>query len=118
MFSLEDQFPKWDSSKNHLWQILKYLKFLLEDVEMCMDLPIQKQNLEAVDLFKSDTMQFYSKIKTCVEESELKIYDHLQAKNKDLHYITFDHFNPDVHKIILREILCKDNDEIEKKNNS
>lgn len=75
--------------------------------------------MDAYDLFKSDSQAFYSKVKKCVEESEVKIFEPLAMKNVDKHYITFDNFNPDVHKIILREILSKDTIEmVEKKQSS
>uniref|UniRef100_A0A1B0C9N9 Putative ubiquitin conjugating enzyme n=1 Tax=Lutzomyia longipalpis TaxID=7200 RepID=A0A1B0C9N9_LUTLO len=103
-----DAFPEWDSSC-HIWQLLKYLIFILEHPDMCLTSPLNEKdegkgerNNEALEMLKNNRMEFVATAKKCVEESQKKVFD--APAEDDKHAIVFEPWQDGVHAGILERI--------------
>uniref|UniRef100_A0A182JV24 UBC core domain-containing protein n=1 Tax=Anopheles christyi TaxID=43041 RepID=A0A182JV24_9DIPT len=105
VLNLSDAFPKWQPGDSHIWQMLKFVQFILENLD---DHTIQSEyvvNNEAYRLLMENRTEFLMRVVQCVEESQQKLYE-LPAQ-PDRFYICFDRFNPDVHGPVLQSIKEK-----------
>lgn len=104
LFNISDAFPTWNSSENHLWQLLKYIQFIFEHPMSCLnDDRSNAANSEASELIRDNKIdEFKEKCKECVRISKDKVYD--PPPTDDKHYITFNLFDEDVHKGVLESI--------------
>ncbi|XP_050067504.1 protein crossbronx homolog [Anopheles maculipalpis] len=103
---LTEAFPKWQSGDNHIWQMLKFVQFMLQNLD---EHPIQSShvaNNEAYELMLENRTEFQLRVEHCVEESQRKLYE--VPAHPDRFYICFDRFNPDVHGAALESMKeCK-----------
>uniref|UniRef100_A0A182W3X6 UBC core domain-containing protein n=1 Tax=Anopheles minimus TaxID=112268 RepID=A0A182W3X6_9DIPT len=102
VLDLSEAFPKWQSGDNHIWQILKFVQAVLQNLD---DHTIQSGNVannEAYELLMENRTEFVIRAEQCVEESQQKIYE--QPAQPDRFYICFDQFNPDVHGPALQSM--------------
>ncbi|KAL4706042.1 hypothetical protein ACJJTC_014264 [Scirpophaga incertulas] len=106
ILNLNEVFPQWDKKKNHLWQILKYLQWIFNNLNIKVP-----SNIEASVAHKTNKKVFLEKVKASVLESVLHLYDNPPTEDK--HYITFKLYDPEVHeeakKIMLQsQIMSND----------
>lgn len=102
VFDLTDAFPKWQPGDNHIWQILKFLQFVLQNPEEHSFRSEQLTGNEAFELLMENRSEFVMRVEQCVEESQHKLYD--LPVDPDRYYICFDRFNPDVHGPVLESM--------------
>lgn len=109
---LSEAFSTWQTGTNHIWQILKFIKYIFIYPLECVSSKISKDqiqipNKEAVGMLSQNQKdEFLKKVAQCVTESCEKIYD--QTTTDDKHYITFEKFNPDIHGQILENLKKND----------
>uniref|UniRef100_A0A1L8DT31 Putative ubiquitin conjugating enzyme n=1 Tax=Nyssomyia neivai TaxID=330878 RepID=A0A1L8DT31_9DIPT len=110
-----DAFPEWDSSC-HIWQLLKYLIFMLEQPDVCLSSPLNdkeegtcERNQEALEMLKLNRSQFVTRVKECVQESQKNVLEPPELDDK--HAIVFEQWQDDVHGAILEKI--RNNQEIQ-----
>lgn len=102
VLNLSDAFPKWQSGDSHIWQMLKFVQFILQNLD---DHTIPSEhvvNNEAYQLLMENRAEFLLRVEQCVDDSQRKLYD-LPAQ-PDRFYICFDRFNPDVHGPVLQSM--------------
>ncbi|CAH2066673.1 unnamed protein product, partial [Iphiclides podalirius] len=87
---LNEVFPQWDKKQNHIWQILKYLHWIFNNLHLK-----SPANIEASDAFKTNRKVFMEKVKECIMSSIDHIYD--DPPTEDKHYITFKPYDPEIH---------------------
>ncbi|GAB0090197.1 Protein crossbronx [Sergentomyia squamirostris] len=104
-----DAFPEWNTSC-HVWQLLKYLIYILEQPDICLSSPLNDQeeskkcrNVEALQLLEGNRDDFLAKIKVCIQESQEKVYES-PSGDDDKHAIIFERWNPAIHDAILEKI--------------
>ncbi|XP_058117141.1 protein crossbronx homolog [Anopheles ziemanni] len=102
VLDLTDAFPKWRSGENHVWQILKFVQFILQNLDDHTIQTTQIANNDAYELLLERRSEFLQRIECCIEDSQKKLYD-LPA-TPDRNYICFDRFNPDVHGPVLESM--------------
>ncbi|CAG5021907.1 unnamed protein product [Parnassius apollo] len=90
VLSLNEVFPQWDKKQNHIWQILKYLHWIFNNLNLK-----SPANLEASVAFKTNRKVFLERVKECVMTSIDHVYD--DPNTDDRHYITFKPYDPEVH---------------------
>ncbi|XP_068620940.1 AKT-interacting protein [Battus philenor] len=91
VLSLNEVFPQWDKKHNHIWQILKYLHCIFDNLNLK-----SPANTEASLALKTNRKLFMDKVKECVMLSIDHIYD--DPPSDDKHYITFKPYDPEVHE--------------------
>ncbi|XP_059622954.1 protein crossbronx homolog [Phlebotomus argentipes] len=106
-----DAFPDWDSSC-HLWQLLKYVIYVLEQPEVCLSSSLIEQeaqedamggrNREALEMLKHNRADFVASVKKCVQESQERVYENVDGEDK--HAIVFEAWDQNVHQGILEKI--------------
>uniref|UniRef100_A0A182PLT8 UBC core domain-containing protein n=1 Tax=Anopheles epiroticus TaxID=199890 RepID=A0A182PLT8_9DIPT len=99
VLNTSDAFTKWQSGDSRIWQLLKFLQFVLQNLD---DHTLQSEhvaNSDAYRLLVENRAEFQLRVEQCVDESQQKLYD-LPAQ-PDRFYICFDRFNPDVHGPVL-----------------
>ncbi|XP_044750284.1 protein crossbronx homolog [Coccinella septempunctata] len=107
--SLLKAFTKWDKSENHIWQVLKYIKWIFHNVEGSLPHAV---NEEAVSLFKNDKEEFQKKARNIVEESLEHLYD--EPPTDDKHYIRFEMYDPNIHEPTRAQLLTQKHEELPK----
>ncbi|CAG9566948.1 unnamed protein product [Danaus chrysippus] len=90
ILNLKEVFPQWDRKQNHIWQILKYLHWIFQNLNM--KVPV---NNEASMLLKKNRKSFIDKVKECIVASVEHVYD--DPPTDDKHYITFKPYDPSIH---------------------
>ncbi|XP_013133742.1 PREDICTED: protein crossbronx homolog [Papilio polytes] len=98
VLNLNEVFPQWDRQQNHIWQILKYLHLIFNNLNFK-----SPANIEASDAFKNNRKVFLEKVKECVMCSIDHIYDDPPVDDK--HYITFKPYDPELHETAKNEML-------------
>lgn len=102
-------FPTWTEGSSHIWQVLKFIQFIFtHPQDCCQTIENKLPNQTAADLLSQNKAEFIAKVKECVTASVERIYD--PAPTDDIHYITFEKFDPDVHSTVLDNL--KHNKEI------
>ncbi|XP_026469896.1 protein crossbronx homolog [Ctenocephalides felis] len=96
-------FSNWKFSDNHIWQLLKYIKWVFHNADANPRNEIL--NKEAFELLHSNRSEFTDKVKLCVQASIEAIYD--PPPTTDKHYIAFEKYNEAIHEP-LREMLRND----------
>lgn len=91
---IKSAFPTWNCSENHIWQLLKYIKFVFTHVEECAGQE-GSPNPEANQLLSQPDESCLEKIKQCVDASHAKLYE--KPPTEDKHYIQFDPYDLDTH---------------------
>ncbi|XP_022123073.2 AKT-interacting protein [Pieris rapae] len=103
--NLTEVFSQWDKKQNHIWQILKYLLWIFNNVNIKAP-----ANNEASLMFKTNKKVFIEKVKECVTLSHEHMYD--APITEDKHYITFQPYDPKIHDVAKNKMLKqKENDE-------
>lgn len=105
-----DAFASWQSTDNHLWQLLKYIQFIFQHPVACVngiDSPTKISNQEVADLLlmNNNIDVFAEKAKDCVRLSREKVYD--EPPTDDKHYIRFSTFDEEIHRNVLENITNK-----------
>lgn len=105
--NISDAFPMWNPSEHHLWQLLKYIRFIFAHPIACLsNNSIKISNREAADLLREQKIsEFEEKVKECVRISKDKIFD--DPPTDDKHYITFSVFDDEIHRNVLEDIKSK-----------
>ncbi|XP_028043341.1 protein crossbronx homolog [Bombyx mandarina] len=91
LLSLREVFPMWDKKRDHVWQILKYLHIIFDNLSIKVP-----ANTEAACMYKTNRKFFMQKVRECVVTSIDHIYD--DPPTEDKHYITFKPYDPDIHE--------------------
>lgn len=99
VLDLSEAFPNWRSGENHIWQMLKFVQFIFQNLDEHTIHPTQVANNDAYELLLENRNEFLMRTERCVEESQDKLYD--VPTIPDRNYICFDRFNPDVHGPVL-----------------
>ncbi|CAF4760935.1 AKT-interacting protein [Pieris napi] len=103
--NLNEVFSQWDKKQNHIWQILKYLLWIFNNINIKAP-----ANNEASLMFKTNKKAFIEKVKECVTLSHEHMYD--APLTEDKHYITFQPYDPKIHDVAKNKMLKqKENDE-------
>lgn len=100
-----DAFSAWNSAENRIWQLLKYIQFVFEHVDVCMgagNSGIVAANRDAADMWRTKRSDYLACVKECIRVGRDEIY--AKPKNDDKHYITFERFDKDVHGQTLESI--------------
>lgn len=107
--NVHEAFPTWNPTEHHLWQLLKYLQFILQHPIACIsgDNPPQKiSNEEASDWLQQNKIdEFSEKSREIVRISKDAIYD--APPTDDKHYIKFSLFDDEIHRNVLEQIKYK-----------
>lgn len=97
-------FTQWRPGENHIWQLLKYIQYILSDgidgCILCYPDIAEWANKEAADILHRDREAFALKAKQCAECSKMRVYDGSTtpgANSEDPHYIMFDEYKEDIH---------------------
>lgn len=96
-------FTNWKFSDNHIWQLLKYIKWIFHNPDASTKNEISNKN--AFDLLHNNKSEFNEKVRSCVQTSIQAIYD--PPPTNDKHYIAFEKYNETIHDPI-REMLRND----------
>ncbi|KAL7013425.1 hypothetical protein ACKWTF_015387 [Chironomus riparius] len=74
IFDSSHAFPSWNESE-HLYTLLKFFKYCLENFDFCCNLPPEKVvNIEAVSLYTKDKKEFNQKVEETVARSVNEIF--------------------------------------------
>lgn len=99
---LVEAFPKWKSSENHIWQLLKFLHYIFASFDEYMALAEQSANNVAHELYNQNRTEFLQQVDECVKLSQSKLYD--PPPVQDRNYIVFEKFDIDTHGPVLESI--------------
>lgn len=99
---ISNPFPKWITSDNHLWQLVKYIIYLFEYPDQG-----NVKNKEAFDLWNQNRESYLERVTENVRLSNETLYD--SPPTEDPHYIVFSQFDTEVHGPVLNEIKVKSN---------
>lgn len=99
---ISSAFPQWRSAEDHLWQLLKYIQYLMSDALDSLQLNAGDTmwlNKTAAETLHRDPEAFAHKAKQCVETSKMRVYDSnlSSTASDDPHYIRFDEYSEDIH---------------------
>lgn len=100
---ISDVFAEWKSQECHIWQILKFIQFILLHTIAYGNGKVSDQS--AADLIQTNRAAFLAKVKEYVQLSEQQLYD--APPTKDSHYITFEPFQQNVHGSVLEDMKKK-----------
>uniref|UniRef100_A0AAG5DRB1 UBC core domain-containing protein n=1 Tax=Anopheles atroparvus TaxID=41427 RepID=A0AAG5DRB1_ANOAO len=109
LLDLTDAFPQWRPGDNHVWQILKFVQFIFQNLDDHMIQTAHVANNDACELLLESRSDFLQRVERCIEESQERLYD--LPPIPDRNYICFDRFNPDVHGPVLESM--KQNKQVE-----
>uniref|UniRef100_A0A0K8TT76 Putative ubiquitin conjugating enzyme n=1 Tax=Tabanus bromius TaxID=304241 RepID=A0A0K8TT76_TABBR len=98
-------FPVWISGSNHIWQLLKYIQFIFNQPQMCLNAE-KLPNQTASDLLSQNKAEFIQKVKECVNLSCDKVYD--PPPTDDKHFIVFEKFDNEIHGPVLANMKSKE----------
>ncbi|XP_017776949.1 PREDICTED: protein crossbronx homolog [Nicrophorus vespilloides] len=98
-------FPVWSKSNQHIWQVLKYIHWILYNIT---SISTPAVNNEALDLLRSDEEAFQDKVKHCVQSSRDHLYD--KPAVDDDHYIVFEEYTPNIHNSVRTNMLQQGSD--------
>ncbi|KPI93830.1 Protein crossbronx-like [Papilio xuthus] len=98
VLNLNEVFPQWDRKQHHIWQILKYLHLIFNNLNFK-----SPANVDASVAFKNNRKVFLEKVKECVMSSIDHIYDDPPVDDK--HYITFKPYDPELHETVTNDML-------------
>ncbi|KAJ8954430.1 hypothetical protein NQ318_011106 [Aromia moschata] len=90
--SLSSAFPKWHKSDQHLWQVLKYIQWIFDNMNASLAHAVNK---EAEKMYRNDLNAFTAKAQELVKLSKEHLYD--QPQTEDKHYIMFEPYAPEIH---------------------
>lgn len=101
--NLSDGFDKWNTNKNHIWQVLKYIQFCFENIGSLQNRAQNILNNDAYNLLTQNKAAYMSKVQEDVRLSRDSIYN--LPPTDDAHYIIFDKFDNILHKPIIENII-------------
>ncbi|XP_023707713.1 protein crossbronx homolog [Cryptotermes secundus] len=98
-------FEEWRKNVNHIWQVVQYVRRAFYKIETKSPF-----NQKASELYEKNQEEFCESVKLCVKASQEQIYD--RAPTDDLHYITFEPYDNEVHGPIRDTIFkIKENEQ-------
>lgn len=97
--NLHAGFPIWQKSEQHIWQVLKYLQWMFDNVEATASHAV---NREACDLLTKEA-EFKARCKQSVQISREKLYE--RPPTDDKHYIVFEEYTPHIHDSVRATML-------------
>ncbi|KAK9686786.1 Ubiquitin-conjugating enzyme [Popillia japonica] len=103
---LTDGFPTWDKDQHHIWQVLKYLSWIFYNFNSSLAHAV---NLEAVNLYRNNQLEFKEKVKECVTYTQDHLYDPSPVDDK--HYITFEKYIPSIHDSVRATMMTHESHE-------
>ncbi|KAI4466479.1 ubiquitin-conjugating enzyme e2 [Holotrichia oblita] len=101
-----DGFPTWDKDQHHIWQVLKYLSWIFYNFNSSLAHAV---NLEAVNMYRNNQLEFKEKVKECVKYTQDHLYDPSPVDDK--HYITFEKYIPSIHDSVRATMMTQSHEE-------
>ncbi|GLV38832.1 pendolino [Carabus blaptoides fortunei] len=98
--NLKAGFPEWKKGEHHIWQILKYINWIFDNLSGSIEHAV---NEEASYMYKNDVNSFKSRVQSCVKLSIERAYD--PPPTEDKHYLTFEVYQPSVHDTVRQSML-------------
>lgn len=92
-------FQEWRKNVNHIYQVVQYVRRAFYKIETKIPL-----NEEAAEMYEKTQDAFRENVRSCVKLSQDQIYD--PPPTDDIHYISFDTYDNDLHGPI-REAIFK-----------
>lgn len=81
VFDSSHAFPSWSDSE-HLYTLMKYFKYCLENFEFCCSLPTGSiVNMDIVDIYTKDKEEFQRKTQQAVTSSVNEIFNEVGSEN-------------------------------------
>lgn len=106
VFDTSSAFPTW-SENDHIYEILKFLKYALDNVEYCCAQIQRPANTTAVDLFNSDQPKFLDTAREAVARTVNEVFNS-NANDDQLHAFSFDKNSVDQSFQILESMKRSD----------
>lgn len=107
-FDSSSAFPSWNSESDHIYELLKFFKYALENIDYCCCNQLASvPNIEALEMYQKNRQQFIETSRDCVKQSIEEIYS--ANSESDKHFLSFEKYDQDIHGAILQNIKSLNN---------
>lgn len=105
VFDTSSAFPTW-SENEHIYELLKFLKYALENVDYCCAQVQRPPNSPAVEMYNSERQKFLEISREAVTKSVNEVFASNPLEEKPDHAFAFDKavVEDDLHEQILENM--------------